>query len=838
MKKLKKILALTTVCVLLLSGCGANTDELIKNKSAAVKISAKAEKITLNDGFEKVAENDKYILSVGTDSLNISLTDRKNSKVWYTNHPDSDNDSVALSDTIDLLKAQLQINYYDANGNYGTMNSYTDCVQYGQYEIYPIKNGISVAYTLGDMTRTVDDVPQKISNKRFIEKLYEKLPKKEKSMLRQLYTYYEDDDMWAINTKGRQYYKAMLDIMDKAGYTAEDLKADNRKYGITVSSTSKIGFTVTVQYTLTENGLSVCIPCDKIKYNSEYPPFDIALLPNFGAQRVTNGTKNGFLLMPDGSGALMKFDSQLSSEYYYEAPVYGYDEVISLRKNTNNIQANNVSLPVFGISDGSSGIIAYISDGAANASVAGIRAGRNSQQYTAYASFSAINMDYVKLNGSTSATTTAVFQEDIYSGNFTVEYMTVDTPDYAGMAKVLRNVLENRGELPKANEIKNELPFYLETIGGAWGAKSFLGFSYSGVVSATTYEQNIEIAKSLSKLGVKNINLKMLGWSNNGMYGDCVADVKLISALGGKSGFKKLQKYSTENGIALYPDATLIYGGKGSGLKESDMARTLDSRVVEAVQRMSLPDDLPHTVAYAYSPVRLMSLADKFIKSCQKLEIKNVSIGDNGDKLYSDYNDTLSRQFDRAETEKYVARQTKAIAEATDSLMIDTGNLYAVKYSDHITNIATDNSWLLCEDTSVPFLQLVLHGRVELGSKALNLQTDIEREILRCAEYGVAPLYQFSFEDTTVLSPTKYSENFSSCYKDWLDTAADSYKRLEKALSKVNSAQMENHELIAKNVYKTSYDNGIAVYVNYSDVEYKNGNVTVPAGDFVQIKED
>jgi len=838
MKKIKKLIALTTVCILLFSGCSANTDELIKNKSAAVKIPAKTEKLNLADTFEKVAENDKYILSVGTEALNIALTDRKTSKVWYTNHPESENDSVALSDTIDLLKAQLQINYYDANGNYGTMNSYTDCVQYGQYEIYPIKNGISVVYTLGDMSKTVDDVPQKISNKRFIEKLYEKLPKKEKSMLRQLYTYYEDDDMWAINAKGRQYYKAILDIMDKAGYTAEDLKDDNRKYGITVSSTSKIGFTVTVQYTLTENGLSVCIPCDKIKYNSEYPPFDIALLPNFGAQRVTNETQNGFLLIPDGSGALMRFNSKLSSEYYYESPVYGYDEVVSLRKNTNNIQANNVSLPVFGISDGSSGIVAYINDGAANASVTGMRAGKNSQQYTAYASFSVINMDYVKLNGSDSTTTTTVFQKDIYSGNFSVEYMTVDTPDYAGMAKVLRNALEKSGELQKAKGIKNKLPFYLETIGGAWGAKSFLGFSYSGVVPATTYEQNTEIVKSLSTLGVKNIKLKLLGWSNKGMYGDLAAEVKLISALGGKNGFKKLQEYCNKNDVALYPDVALIYGGKGSGLKESDMARTLDSRVVEAVQRISLPDDLPHTTAYAYSPIRLLSLADKLTNSCKSLEINNISLGDNGDKLYSDYTDTLPHQFDRAEAEKYVARQTKAIAKATDSLMIDTGNLYAVKYSNHITNVATDNSWLLCEDESVPFLQLVLHGRVELGSKALNIQTDIEHEILRCAEYGVAPLYQLSFEDTTVLSPTKYSENFSSCYNDWLDTAVDSYKRLDKVLSAVHSAQMENHKQIAEKVYKTSYDNGIAVYVNYSDTEYKTGNVSVPAGDFVQIKED
>lgn len=837
MNNLKRILALLIVCVLTLSGCGGSVDELIKNKSAAVNIPSKTEKIDLADEFKTVAENDKYILSLGTKELNISITDRKSGKAWYTNHPDNGNDTIALADSLELLKAQLQINYYDANGNYGTMNSYTDCVALGQYEIFPIKNGISVAYTLGDMTRTIDDVPQKISNKRFAEKLYNNLSKKERSMLKQLYDYFEDEDIWAINSKGRKYYQAILELMDKAGYTDEDLKEDNRKFGLSVSSTSKIGFTVTVQYTLTDNGLSVCIPCDKIKYNSDYPPFDIILLPNFGAQRVSDETKNGFLLMPDGSGALMNFDSSLSSEYYYEAPVYGYDEVVTLRKNTNNIQSNTVSLPVFGISDGTSGIIACITDGAANASIIGMRSGRNSHQYTAYASFSALNMDYVKLNGSTSVTTTTVFQEDIYSGSFSVEYMTVDKPSYVDMAKVLRDVLEKRGLLPKAEGIKNELPFYLETIGGAWGAKSLLGFSYSGVVAATTYEQNTIIADKLSELGVKNIKLKLLGWSNNGMYGDCAADIKLISALGSKSGFKKLQEYCQKKGVELYPDAALIYGGKGSGLAEADMARTLDSRVVEAVQRMSLPDDLPHTTAYAYSPVRLLSLADKFLASCKKLGIRNVSVGDNGSKLYSDYNDTLDRQFDRAESEKYVARQTAAIAKSADSVMINTGNLYSLAYAHHITNVATDNSWMLCEDEAVPFMQIVLHGRTQLSSRALNLETDFEREILRLAEYGVAPLYQLSFEETTVLSPTKYSENFSSCYTDWVSTAAESWTRLEKVLSAVQSAQITDHFAVAKEVYCTKYDNGASVYVNYSEKDYSDSTVNVPARDFVQVRE-
>ena len=106
MNKLKRILALLIVCILTLSGCGSTVDELIKNKSMAVEIPSKTQAIDLTDEFKAVAENDKYILSLGTKDLNISLTDRKSGKAWYTNHPDNGNDSIALADSLELLKAQ------------------------------------------------------------------------------------------------------------------------------------------------------------------------------------------------------------------------------------------------------------------------------------------------------------------------------------------------------------------------------------------------------------------------------------------------------------------------------------------------------------------------------------------------------------------------------------------------------------------------------------------------------------------------------------------------------------------------------------------------------------
>ena len=837
MKKTVRIIAMLAVLIFALTACGTQSDASIKinNEYASAELSEE-NKLEPTAEMQKAAEKGRFQLLFGGENLNIGIYDSATGKTWYTNRADADSDAIALAESVDLLKAQLSVDYYDKNGNFATMNSYTDCVATDQYEIYAVKDGIAVIYTLGALERTVDDIPQKISDARFKSKILDKLSEEDRTAITEnYYNYYESEKMWAIKTTGRVYYKEVLKLLDKAGYGEKELAEDNRQYGLSVNSASKIGFKITVFYTLTENGLSVSVPCEKIEYNEEYPIYNLSVLPNFGAQKLNGQTADGFLLIPDGSGALMRFNSEISSEYYYEAPVYGYDEAVTLRNNTNNIRSEQVTLPVFGISDGASSVIAVITDGAANATVNAARAGRNSEQFTVNASFSVINMDYVTLNGTSKATTTTVFQNKPYSGSYSIEYILADKASYSDMAHTLREYLEKNKYISAIEENESALSFYLETIGGAVGGKSFMGLSYTGVVSTTSYEENIAITKALSELGVENIKLKLMGWANNGVFGKCNTNINLISSLGGKKGFNKLIDYCAEQNIAIYPDVDLISGSTGGGETKSTVSRMLDSRPVEAAEHISSALDTADDVfSYAYSPSRLLGIAERFLKSYGKLNLKTVSLNDNGSVIYADYNNTLDKQYDRAEAMHYVVRQTAAVADKMDGIMVNKGNLYSLAYARHAVNVAMDDSWMLCEDESVPFLQLVLHGRVDLGSKPINLQSDVDKNVLRCAEYGVAPLFQFTYEKTEVLSNAGYTYNYSACYEDWLDEAAEIWKSLNDVLSSVQGKTMTGHEKIADNVYRTDYENGVSVYVNYSEKDYNLHGTVIPAGKFIK----
>ena len=91
--------------------------------------------------------------------------------------------------------------------------------------------------------------------------------------------------------------------------------------------------------------------------------YSIALSPFFCS--VSNGSSDGYLFVPSGSGALIKpHEWEADVGYTCSYPVYGEDGQL---KNTNNSGITNsqpVRLPVYGAADGNRGVRAIIEKGA------------------------------------------------------------------------------------------------------------------------------------------------------------------------------------------------------------------------------------------------------------------------------------------------------------------------------------------------------------------------------------------------------------------------------------------------------------------------------------------
>lgn len=819
----------------MLSSCGDTSESVQPNTAGLEKY---GQELILSDGWNELAGVGNLKLSIDKESLSVSVENTVTGKVWRTNSLNPEEDTTAQGTSKDMLKAQFQLYYYDTNGNLKTMNSFTDSIKFNQTKVFSIENGIAVHYLVGDTTRGESDIPAQISNQRFTEVVLSKLNDSDAKELKGYYKYYKNDDMWAIRPAGRNNVAQVIALFDKAGYTEEDLVVDNGQFGISSLLSKKATFEVVVEYLLEDGSLRVNIPTEQLVYSEDFPLYQIKLLEDF--MTATNEAE-GYILLPDGSGSLIQFNQQISSRDTISIPIYGADG--ALKSANSGISAQTACLPVFGMKENNDGILAVIESGESCASIEAYRAGRNNDNYAVYPIFNVVNMDFIYLSGGDTLSTVPAFQNKLFDGDYSVRYLFLDEEkaDYIGMADTYRNILLKSGKLQKLVETEN-VPIAIETIGGVIGYKSFLGVSYTGLTPATTYSQNIDILTFLSENGVKNIDLKISGWFNNGYRHDYPSKIKLDGVLGGKKELQKLVKYCSENKIGLYPDVDLLtaYSSSNGFWPVFDAARYLDATEAK-VSELSLAtkqereeDGLKDPFRYIISPGKLSGLVDGFLKKYQKFSFDGISLRTMGSELYSDYD--REETYSRPTAQTIVTDQLSKIAAQVPNIMINKGNSYAIEYANKIVDVPVDHSSFMLTDCSVPFYQAVFHGYVEMFGPAMNFSDNITQSVLRSIEYGVGLQYQLIYQPSSFLKNTEYDLLYCSNYLDLMPEISQNYQLVNEALQKVSTAEITDHRQLADNVFVTVYNNNIKVYVNYNSQAVQIEDVSINAQSFV-VKE-
>ncbi len=118
---------------------------------AGTEFAAKEESASDVPGFVLVAENDILKLYTDTATANVAVYDKRNGSIAYSNPVNADEDTVANKSNINYLKSQLIISYYNSDVKSGNYDSYSRCVQRGQFSVEGIENGLRYIYRIGDL---------------------------------------------------------------------------------------------------------------------------------------------------------------------------------------------------------------------------------------------------------------------------------------------------------------------------------------------------------------------------------------------------------------------------------------------------------------------------------------------------------------------------------------------------------------------------------------------------------------------------------------------------------------------------------------------------------------
>ena len=583
-------------------------------------------------------------------------------------------------------------------------------------------------------------------------------------------------------------------------------------------------FVFTIIYALEEESLLVTVPMDKAEYNQNMPPLQLEILPHFGG---CPNSSDGYLFLPDGSGALVEFkEGKYASSNYYGA-VYGQDESLNIKEKP--LAVKQVSMPVFGVRENNNGFLAIIEDGAALAQISATRAGSLSSYNEVYPAFTTFSSQTIEIGNLETAGKMTGTQSAAYSGTLRTRYAFLDTSeaDYSGMAGYYRAYLQSTAGLSTLKSA-DTLPLNLEMIGSIDKLKSTLGIKYTGAVALTSTAEAERILGELLQNNIKNINLRYTGWFNNGLKQELPTSVKVERAIGGKSGFSSLADFAKENGIRFYPSVDFLTTPSGSsGFNKFTMsARQIDQKEA-VVYTYDYVSQQGTDSRYILSPSVLSDVISKFNKAYGKYGVSGLCVDHIASKILADY--SKASTVDQEMTANVYRELLAGLDKQYQSLMLDGGFSYGVPYADVVLNVAFESSGFDITDYAVPFYQLVYHGSVVYSGEPLNLSYDYDTAFLKTIEYGGVPYFQLMAADGSAIKNTDYSYYCSNNYDIWKDKMITAYSKANEALASVQDTKMIKHEQLAEGVYQTTYENQTAVIVNYNDTVYNGGGITVEA---------
>lgn len=570
---------------------------------------------------------------------------------------------------------------------------------------------------------------------------------------------------------------------------------EEKENGVTVSygfkrtleDGTKINIFLPVSYSLSGGALAVEADCSKLygeNHDSNVIVTNIGILPFFGAD--TKGEEGDFILLPDGCGITVDLSENPDNFDEVSLPVY----------------ENGTLIGAFGMKRGDSAIAVLIDEGEELSSVKAHKALSKGGYNRVYGSFEVTPVQ--------DAGDSVYVCEETYEGKIRLLYrfLSYGNADYVGMAGAVRELLIRNGYLLSETErAESEYPFNLSLVFQNYVTDS-KGRSLSQTL--TTYNQAQEILDSLKAKGIGNINIRLKG---------VLSDESIISAdysgkPGSKGDLRKLLSYGNGESVSFYTDAALV----SASLKESrePFAVGLDGEKLNKDNRAFISAD-----SIDESTNALLSLV-------RKGDVQGVCISDAVAYLYSDFSsDGLYMKNACADI---ISGQTAAVS-ASGKLMVDTGNIYGVKYADMIVNLPLSGSLQkreLC--TRVPFIQSVLHGLVEYSCEPLNKSENSEKAFLRAVEYGAVPYYEWYAAD---LSAEEKTDKLN--YLNSITEAQSQYERATAVFSDLRDARITDHYRVKKNVYYTCYDNSTGIYVNYNTKPVSVNGVTVEGMSFIRV---
>lgn len=524
-------------------------------------------------------------------------------------------------------------------------------------------------------------------------------------------------------------------------------------------------------------------------------------------------TINGAIVNKINEAREQETTSELSSMESSYGPTYG--SIVS----SSSMQVEKV--------ESKRGYMAVIEEGDALAEISTYHAGSLSDYNTMQMQFNPRPRDSYNVADSISVGTNStwtVVSSRKYVGSYKIRYIMLSEYDeeaeaqgvktydasWFGMAVAYRDYLTDEGILSPltSDEIIEDIPLYIETFGTIETLQKVMSIPVSVMTPLTTFDDIKKMYEDMNEGGIKNVNFKLTGYANGGLYETVPYKFDIEKAVEGDLDFQVLLNYAAEmsaeenSNLGIFPDFDfnyIKYVSSFDGVSTSKhAAKTIDDRYASRREYSPTQQKYVNYYELVISPAYFSRFYEKLTENYLGAyeNVTGISVSTLGMSLNSDFDE--DEPYNREDAKEFTIKAFQFFDENYDQVMTEGGNAYTWKYVDHILGVALDSSRYNKASAAVPFIGVVLHGSMNFAGTALNMEGNMQYAILKALENGASPYFILSYQNTQYLKEDYlFSQYYSVRYDIWKDDMIEAYNTINEALKDVQDKFIIAHEFLS-----------------------------------------
>lgn len=550
----------------------------------------------------------------------------------------------------------------------------------------------------------------------------------------------------------------------------------------------------------------------------------------------------GYAVIPDGSGSLIRFNENNTTFKEYTGTVYGDDPATQLNDTSSLddvVPVKELTMPVFGVSlgDGTqTAFVAYADSGDEymDINVKPYSSEEGEERYTyTYPSFE-YNTKYTQFTDQAKTNMYNKLQEEQNKFDIDITYKflngdgTGDAPkaDYTGMAQAYRQHLIDAGVLKEITSDDTDIPIRVDML----MADSKKGVFSTQEVVVTTANDVRNILNKLSENGVKNINSGLIGWQSGGETLSKPYSTSFSGDIGTEGDFESLMADMAKKNIDVSFSREFVTINEDMISYYNNATKHINSQYLSVHKAAVLPKNVP-VDEYGYArPERTAEWIGELYDEIGEYS-KSYTIDGASNILTSSYQSEKDKTS-RTDSIKLYQDKLAEISGKGTKLNLVSPNLYLWKYTDRYLQSDVGTSQYLYETDTVPFLQMVLHGTMEVYAPYANFSFYSQTDMLRMIDYNISPSFVLTQQPSYLLGSTTSSDYYSTEFSQYEELVGTIYNTVNGALSQVINYKWEARDVLKDGVIANRYskDGQVkTIIINYTDEETSVNGTAVAA---------